>query len=83
MSGYVPTYTFFKCRQDESFIVEQQRKLYVIMLDCWHEINERNLEQWININCCMKTTKSVSETLSLLKMSHGEYAMEKLNAFEQ
>ena len=35
----------------------------------------KNLEQWINIKFCVKIGKSASETLALLTVAYGEYAM--------
>jgi hypothetical protein len=37
----------------------------------------KNLEQRINIKFCVKIGKSASETLALLTVAYGEYAMKK------
>jgi len=42
----------------------------------------RNLEQRINITFCVKIGKSASETLALLTVAYGEYAMKKSSVFE-
>jgi hypothetical protein len=36
---------------------------------------DKNLEQRINIKFCVKIGKSASETLALLTVAYGEYAM--------
>jgi len=41
-----------------------------------------NLEQRINIKFCVKIGKSASETLVLLTVAYGEYAMKELSVFE-
>jgi hypothetical protein len=46
------------------------------------KINDKNLEQRINIKFCMKIGKNASETLALLTVVYGEYAMKKLSVFE-
>jgi hypothetical protein len=43
--------------------------------------NEKNLEQRINNEFCVKTGKSARETLALLTMAYGEYAIKKVNAY--
>ena len=45
-------------------------------------MSDKNLEQWINIKFCVKFGKSASETLALLTVAYGEYAMKKLSVFE-
>jgi hypothetical protein len=45
-------------------------------------MSDKNLEQWININFCVKIGKSASETLALLTVAYGEYTMKKLSVFE-
>ena len=45
-------------------------------------MNDNNLEQWINIKFCVKIGKSASETLALLTVAYGEYALKKLSVFE-
>jgi hypothetical protein len=46
-------------------------------------MSDKNLEQWIIIKFCMKIGKSASETLALLTVVYGEYAMKKLGVFER
>ena len=41
-----------------------------------------NLEQRINIKFCVKIGKSASETLALLTVAYGEYAMKESTVFE-
>ena len=41
------------------------------------KISDKNPEQWINIKFCVKIGKSASETLALLTVAYGEYAMKK------
>jgi len=52
----------------------------------WYTVGEKmsdkNLEQWINIKFCVKIGKSASETLALLTVAYGEYAMKKLSVSE-
>jgi len=45
-------------------------------------MSDKNLEQRINIKFCVKMGKSVSETLVLLIVAYGEYAMKKSSVFE-
>jgi hypothetical protein len=45
-------------------------------------MSDKNLEQWINIKFCVKIGKSASETLALLTVSFGEYAMKKYSVFQ-
>jgi len=40
------------------------------------------MEQRINIKFCVKISKSACETLALLTVAYGEYAMKKSNVFE-
>jgi hypothetical protein len=40
-------------------------------------MSDKNLEQWINIEFCVKIGKSSCETLALLTVDYGEYAMIK------
>jgi len=44
--------------------------------------SDKNLEQRINIKCCVKIDKSVSETLALLTVAYGKYAAKKSSVFE-
>jgi hypothetical protein len=45
-------------------------------------MNDKNLEERINIKFCGKMGKSASETLALLTVAYGEYAMKKSSTFE-
>jgi hypothetical protein len=45
-------------------------------------MSDKNLEQRISIKFCVKIGKSDSETLVLLTLAHGEYAMRKSSVFE-
>ena len=45
-------------------------------------MSDKNLEQRINIKFCVKIGKSASETLVLLTVAYGEYAMKKSSVFE-
>jgi hypothetical protein len=45
-------------------------------------MRDKNLEQRINIKFQLKIGKSASETLALLRVAYGEYAMKKSNVFE-
>jgi hypothetical protein len=42
-------------------------------------MSDKNLEQRIIIKFCVKIGKSGSETLALLTVAYGEYAMRKLS----
>jgi len=46
------------------------------------KMSDKNLEQRINIKFCVKIGKSASETLALLTVAYGEYAMKKSSVFE-
>jgi hypothetical protein len=46
------------------------------------KMNDKNLEQQINIKFCVKFGRSASETLALLTVAYGEYAMKKSSVFE-
>jgi len=45
-------------------------------------MSDKNLEQQINITFCVKIGKSGSETLALLTVAYGEYAMKKSSVFD-
>jgi len=45
-------------------------------------MSDKNLEQRINIKFCAKIGKSASETLALLTVAYGEYAMKKYSVFD-
>jgi hypothetical protein len=45
-------------------------------------VNDKNLEQQINIKFCVTIGKSASETLALLTVAYGEYTMKTLSVFE-
>jgi hypothetical protein len=45
-------------------------------------MSEKNLEERININFCVKIGKRVSETVALLTLTYGEYATKKLSVSE-
>jgi hypothetical protein len=45
------------------------------------KMSDKNLEQRVNIKFCVKISKSASETLALLTVAYGEYAMKKLSVF--
>jgi hypothetical protein len=40
-------------------------------------MSDKNLEQRINIKFCVKMGKGASETLALLALAYGEYAMKQ------
>jgi hypothetical protein len=46
------------------------------------KMSDKNLEQRINIKFCVKFDKSASETLVLLTIAYGEYAMKKSSVCE-
>jgi hypothetical protein len=46
------------------------------------KISDKNLEKQINIKFCVKIGKSASETLVLLTVAYGEYAVKKSSVFE-
>jgi hypothetical protein len=45
-------------------------------------MGDKNLEQWVNIKFYVKIGRSSNETLALLTLAYGEYAMKKLGVFE-
>jgi hypothetical protein len=46
-------------------------------------MSDKNLEQRINIKFCVKIRKSSRETLALLTLVYGEYAMKKSSVCER
>jgi late competence protein required for DNA uptake (superfamily II DNA/RNA helicase) len=46
------------------------------------KMSDKNLEQRINIRCCVVIGRSASETLTLLTLACGEYAMKKSSVLE-
>ena len=45
-------------------------------------MNDKNLEQRINIKFCVKTGKSANERLALFTVAYGECVMKKSSVFE-
>jgi hypothetical protein len=45
-------------------------------------VRDKNLEQRLNIKFCVKIGKSASETLALLTLAYGEYAVKNFSVFE-
>ena len=45
-------------------------------------MSDKNLEQRINFEFCVKIGERASETLAPLTATYGEYAMKKSNVFE-
>jgi hypothetical protein len=64
-------------RPNESFVPKQQRKQYVSVVYCC----DKNLEQRINIEFCVKIGNSASETSALLTLAYGQYAVKKWSVF--
>jgi len=52
------------------------------MVYSWRRKSDKNLEQRIKIKFCVKIGKSARETLALLTVAYGEYAMKKSSVFE-
>ena len=52
------------------------------MVYSWRRKSDKNLEQRIKIKFCVKIGKSANETLALLRVAYGEYAMKKSRDFE-
>jgi hypothetical protein len=46
------------------------------------KMRDKNVEQRINIKFCVKIGKSASETLAILTLDYGEYAMKKRSVYE-
>jgi hypothetical protein len=46
------------------------------------KISDKNVQQWIYIEFCVKIGKSASETLVILTLAYGEYAMKKMSISE-
>jgi hypothetical protein len=46
------------------------------------KMSDKNMEQRISIKFCVKIGESASETLALLTVAYGEYAMKKSSVFE-
>jgi hypothetical protein len=78
--GHVPTCVYMSHRPNELFVPKQQKK-YVSVVYCWRKMSDKNLEQRINIKFCVKIGKSASETLALLTVAYGEYAIKKSEYF--
>jgi hypothetical protein len=76
-SGYVPTCVYMSHRPSVSFPSSRENSTCP-----WYSVgrkmSDKNLQQRINI----KSGKSASETVALLTVSYGEYAMKKLSVFE-
>lgn len=62
-----------------SYSLLSSRGNYMFMLYCWKKMCEKNLERLINTNIFVKTSKSASKALTLLKMAYGECVMKKLS----
>jgi hypothetical protein len=45
-------------------------------------MRDKSLEKWINIKFILKIGKHASETLALLTVACGEYAVKKLSVFK-
>jgi hypothetical protein len=45
------------------------------------KMSDKNLQQRINIQICVKIGKSASKMSALLTLAYGEYAMKKLSIF--
>jgi hypothetical protein len=45
-------------------------------------MSDKNLGQRINIEFCVQVGNTASETLALLALAYGEYAVKKLSVFE-
>jgi len=46
------------------------------------KMSDKNLKQRMNIKFCVKIGKSAIQTLALLTVAYGEYAMKKSRVFE-
>jgi hypothetical protein len=46
-------------------------------------MSDTNREQRINLKFCVKVGKRPAETLALLTLAYGEYAMKKSSVFER
>jgi hypothetical protein len=62
---------------NEPFVPKLQRKYHVSVVHCCvgGNMSDEDLEQQINFKFCVKIGKSASETLALLTVDYGEYAM--------
>jgi hypothetical protein len=78
MFVHVSTCGYLSYRQSESFLPKQQRKRYMSAVYCC----DKNLEQQINIEFCVKVGNSGSEMSALLTLACGEYAMKKSSVSE-
>jgi hypothetical protein len=45
-------------------------------------MSDKSLEQWINIEFCVKIGNCASEMLALLTLAYGEYAMKQSSVSE-
>ena len=71
--GHVPTCVYMSHRPNESFVPEQQSTCPWCTVG--GKMSDKNLEQQIKIKFCVKIGKSASETLALLTVTYGEYAV--------
>ena len=68
-------------RQNESIVPKQRRSSTCPWCTLGDKMSDKNLEQRINIKFCVKIGNSASETLALLTVAYGEYAMKKSSVF--
>jgi hypothetical protein len=77
--GHFRTCVYMSYRSNESFIPKQQRKYNSAYP--WNNVggrvSDKNVEQRTNSKLCVKIGKSASETLALLTLVYGEYAIKK------
>jgi hypothetical protein len=75
--GHVPTSVYMSHRLNEPFVPKQRGSSTCLWYTVGGNMSDKNLEQRINIKVCLKIGISASETLALLTVVYGEYAMKK------
>jgi hypothetical protein len=77
MFGHAQTCVYMSHRPNESFVPSSRGSITCPWYTVGGKISDKILEQRINIKFCVKIRKSASETLAILTVAYGEYAMKK------
>ena len=75
--GHVPTCVYMSHRPNEPSFPSSRGSSMCPPYKIGGKISDKNPEQWINIKFCVQIVKSASETLAVLTVAYGEYAMKK------
>ena len=74
-TGHVSTCVYMSHRPKESFVPSIRGSSRCPWFKVRGKMSDKDLEQRINIKCCVKFGKRASETFVLLTVAYGEYAM--------